>query len=510
MIETKVNILKNISKSIKNIVWGLVYQIIIILFGLVLPRMFILNYGSEVNGLLSSVNQIYTYVALLEAGVGGASLQALYKTIAKNDNIATSRVLAATDYFYKRTGILYLICVIFLSIIYPFAVKSNINNVVVSLIILFNGLSGVINYFFQGKYRILLQADGKSYVLSNASTIVYLTSSIVKIIILTSGLNVVIMQFSYFLVNLLQMIFILVYIKKNYTWINLKQSPDFKAISQKNSVLVHQIASLVFNNTDVIILSMASGLKTVSVYTIYNSFFNMAKSILYSFLDGVKFFLGQTYFENKDKFLVYQDAFETYYMALTFAIYNILYIFILPFLTIYTRGVSDAQYIDSGLALLFALIFLLQGARGPAALIIDIAGHFKNTRNRAIIEMAINIVVSLTLVWKLGVYGLLIGTIAALLYRANDIIIYVNKKILFRSIWYTYKRWGTNFILFLIISWMTHKFSLYENTYGGLIAKALPISIVIIVLYLFVNSLFNRKSFNFIYELFRKKLAIRK
>ncbi len=90
--------LKN--KGLKNVIWGLANQLITIAFGLILPRMFITSYGSEINGLISSVNQIYVYVALLEAGIGTASLQALYKTHGQGDRDSSTAVMAATASFY--------------------------------------------------------------------------------------------------------------------------------------------------------------------------------------------------------------------------------------------------------------------------------------------------------------------------------------------------------------------------------------------------------------------------
>lgn len=47
-----------------------------------------------------------------------------------------------------------------------------------------------------------------------------------------------------------------IYIHKNYGWIDLSVEPNEAAISQKNSVLIHQISTLVFSNTDVLVLSV--------------------------------------------------------------------------------------------------------------------------------------------------------------------------------------------------------------------------------------------------------------
>ena len=73
-------------KKIKrNLVSGIVYQAVLIALGFLLPRLYLENFGSEVNGVLSTIKQIFTYMCLLEAGVGLASSQALYKPVAEND-----------------------------------------------------------------------------------------------------------------------------------------------------------------------------------------------------------------------------------------------------------------------------------------------------------------------------------------------------------------------------------------------------------------------------------------
>lgn len=69
----------NAKKGMANILTGILNQVVTIAFGILIPRLVLLNLGSEANGLLNSVNQILTYLALLEAGISIASLQALYK-----------------------------------------------------------------------------------------------------------------------------------------------------------------------------------------------------------------------------------------------------------------------------------------------------------------------------------------------------------------------------------------------------------------------------------------------
>ena len=64
-------------RGIWNVASALIQQLLVIAFGLILPRLFITGYGSEMNGLLSSVSQAYVYVSLIGGGIGTAALQAL-------------------------------------------------------------------------------------------------------------------------------------------------------------------------------------------------------------------------------------------------------------------------------------------------------------------------------------------------------------------------------------------------------------------------------------------------
>ena len=69
-----------------NLLSGFAYQIILIALSFLLPRLYLENFGSEVNGILSTIKQIFVYMSLLEAGVGLATMQALYKPVAQQDH----------------------------------------------------------------------------------------------------------------------------------------------------------------------------------------------------------------------------------------------------------------------------------------------------------------------------------------------------------------------------------------------------------------------------------------
>ncbi|KGE19756.1 lipopolysaccharide biosynthesis protein [Paenibacillus wynnii] len=490
-------------RSILNLSFGLGSQLITIFLGFFIPRLIMVNYGSEANGLIASIVQIISYLALLEAGVGAASLQALYKPIAQNDRSHINSILAATSSYYKKTGVYYFFAVVLIAIVYPLVIHSEINKLSIMFIILLTGLGGAINYYFQGKFRILLIAEGKSYIETSIVTAANVLNNVVRIILLLQGVNIIAVQASFFVLTLLQIVVFYVYMKKNYKWIDLSLKPDFAAIGQKNSVLVHEISYLVFRNTDVLILTLLTNLKIVSIYVMYNMIFTIVDNVVQTVNGSMKSALGQSYHESKEAFLKLYDAFEVYFMGLIFAILTVAYILILPFMRLYTAGVTDVNYINFWLPVLFVAIKLLTNVRTSANNVITIAGHFQKTQNRSILESAINLIASIVFVLFLGIYGVLLGTIAALLYRSIDIVIYANKVLLDRSPWVTFKRWFTNIGVFLVIIAVTTTMNMNITSYIELIVWGAVLGIVILPIYYLISSLMEKSVFLYAWDHFK-------
>ena len=84
-----------------NLISSLIYQFVLISLSFLLPRLYLENFGSEVNGVLSTIKQIFVYMVLLEAGVGLATTQALYKRIGQKDFNSANEVLSATNSYMR-------------------------------------------------------------------------------------------------------------------------------------------------------------------------------------------------------------------------------------------------------------------------------------------------------------------------------------------------------------------------------------------------------------------------
>lgn len=493
----------NSTKGFRNIVANIFAQVVTILLGIIIPRLMLVNLGSEANGLFTSIGNVLVYVALLEAGVGAAATQALYAPIATKDQQKVNEIVAAVDQFYKRTGRWYFAVILLLTFAFPFTLDSTLPKWQIMAVVFLSGLPGVIKYYYQGKYILLLRAEGRSYVLTNLSIIVNIATSAAKITLLILGCNIVELQVMYLVFNVAQVVCILIYIRRHYPWLSMRVTPDYAAISQSKNALVHQISSLVFFNTDVLILTYFCGLKTVSVYSMYTMLFGIISTAITNF-SGANFILGQTFNTNRERSLRLLDVYEIFNMVLTFSLFCIANMFILPFMQLYTRGVTDINYVDIYLPYLIIATQLLSNGRNSSSQIIEYAGHFKQTQWRSILESVINLSVSLACVFKFGIYGVLLGTIAALLYRTNDMIIYANKKILHRSPWKTYRRWLVNLALFIAITVLSKPLfaRIALDTYPRIILWAAITCVIVIPLFFVVASLFDRETYRYAKELF--------
>lgn len=479
----------NRRKSVNNLISAAFGQALAMVVGFMLPRIVITNFGSEVNGLIGSINQILVYLGLFEAGVGAVALQALYGPVARKDWSGINGVLSATNVYYKRTGLFYLIALAMLSAVYPLIIEIDLAYAAVALIIFFSGLSTVISFFVQGKYILFLKAEGKTYIITNLAALVTVLVGLAKAALILLGYNILLVIIVSFFIHLVQVAYISGYIRKHYGSISVDSKPDYGAISQKNYMLVHQISGLIFQNTDVIILTAASGLRVVSVYLIYKLVMSQMGNLMYIVQSSFDFVLGQTYQMDLAKYIKRIDVFESYFSALAYAAYAVIFLVLYPFIRLYTQGVTDINYADKTLVILFVLIELLTVMRMPMLQTINYAGHFKKTTPQSVAESLVNLTVSLIAVIRFGIFGVLAGTIIALLYRTNDIIMYANQKLLGRNPWHTYLIHLINIAVFILVQVLFSRLFGAISTYPELIITSLLAALIALPLFFSVQTM---------------------
>lgn len=497
-------------RAIYNVVFGLMAQILTIALGIVVPRLILKGYGSEVNGLFSTINNIYTYLALIEGGIATSALQALYKPVRENNRGEINQILSTTKKYYHRCSIYYFVGVLSLAVILPFAVQTTINRWVIVGIVILQGMASLMNFYLIASLTVLLSAEGKGYVQTNITLVTNVLTNVVKIVLVNLSVNIVFLQVGYFCVSMISILIYLIYFKRNYGWIDTNNRGTDIALKQKNAFLVHQIVYVIFNNTDVVLLSVLCGLKVSSVYAIYNMLFVYILSLINSIFNGLKFTLGHVYSESREKYVTVHDTYQSLYCAFVFAMFSICYILIAPFIRLYTDGISDIQYADKYLPILFCMVNLLSCCRSTENNLISLAFHAQQTLPRTIAEAVINLGCSILLIRQFGIYGCLLGTIIALLYRTNDIIIYANTRILKRKPIRAYITVLTNFALFFLIVWGNRYMNLHIGSYMDFVFWGCVLTPCIFAVYIIVNGIVNVKGYQYIGGIVSNRIMRRK
>ena len=481
----------------KNMSMTIITRIVTLITGLIVQQRILVAYGSSLNGLTSSITQVMSYLVILEAGLGTASVQALYSPLSCKDWDKVSGIITATGREYKKISVIFFFSLGVASALIPLAVSGQVEFVVASALTLITGGSYVVSYILGGKYKALLNADRKLYILCISDCVSIVLSCILRVIALVLGYDIIVVQLLNLACVIVKNICYVSYVKKKYVHINYLKKPDYLAVNKRWNALIHSLAGLIVNHTDILILTIFADLKIVSLYSVYNMVFSQLSTTVQStFMQAPQANFGYLYNSNKKEYERYYGIYETGFSIFLFIITNIALIMILPFISIYTRGVNDVQYIDRYLPILFALILLMNQIRIPALVTINVAGAFKETQNGAIIEALINIVISLLLFFftPLGLYGLLLGTVCSYVFRTSDVFIFVYKYLIERNIKKIVKMMlvntGTMIGLYIVFN------IIYPITVNSLIdwlLKASIVSLIIVITYISTNYCFNNQ-----------------
>ena len=418
---------------VKNVIVGFGGQFIVILLGFILPRLFISNYGSDINGLLSTITQIFTYMALLEAGVGQASRNALFKPIANDDKNGINVVISSSYHYFRKFTVYYAICVIVFGIIAPYILNTNVDKITVSLIILFQGLSGVFNFYFTETPSILLSAYGKNYINSGITLANRILSYFAQIVLAILGVNIVMVQVANFIITIAKVFVYRIYINKKYSWISYNSKIKNVELKDRNSYVITEAAWTVFSSTDMVIISIFLNTQLASVYSVYNMVFNQISVLLNAVYASVLYVLGYSFHKNLKQYAVIHDSFTSAFLGTMTIIMSVCYVLIIPFVTLYTKGVNDVNYIYKSLPLMFCSIQILSWSRYVTGNLTGLAGYAKQTSYISLIEALTNLILSILFVNKFGIIGVTFATVIALPLKVIWCLYVSDVKVLKRS-----------------------------------------------------------------------------
>lgn len=440
------------TRAKKNIIVSLSCQLITLVCGLVVPRLMLGAFGSEVYGATTSIAQFLGYITLLEGGIGGVARAVLYKPLADNDAARISAIMAEVRRFFRIIAVIFGVYVLILA--FSFRSISHLealDAITTFALVIVISISTFGQYFIGISNAVLLQAAQRSYVTNLVNIGGVVVNTLCIFVLVSLNCSILTVKLASSCIFFLRPVVLWLYVKRKFR-LSAAPKTNTKYLTQKWSGLGQHIAYFLHSNTDVAVLTCLADLKTVAVYTVYHMVVANIQNLATSFVAGMEALFGDML--AKEEYPQLHSTFsryETLISIVSMVLFSTTAVMILPFVQIYTRGITDADYHAPVFSLLLVLASVCYCLRLPYHSLVIAAGHFKRTQTAAYCEAALNVGISVVLVSGSGLIGVAIGTILATAFRFLYYVVYLSKNIFHRKIRLFVRRTLVNALIFASI-----------------------------------------------------------
>ena len=492
--------------TLLNVVSSLLLQIISIISGFIVPRIILSCFGSSINGLVASIGQFLSYIALIEGGITGVIAANLYKPLVEKNEKRLNSILVTARAFYRKIALVLVVYSLSIAFIYPLVVETGYNYWYVVVLTIILSFVGLLEYLFSITLTTLLNADKKVFVISFTKIGMTLGNLALVFIITKVYPDIMVLKIAASILFVFQPVIYTIYVKKHYK-IKWNASKDNSLIKERWNGFAINFAAFIHGSTDVTILTFFCDLKTVSVYSIYFLIVKKLEILIHSVASGIEPTIGHAYARNNLEELNQKvDLFEYIIFSLVGVLFSITGMLITPFVMMYTKGITDADYHQPLLGALLVLAEALYLVRYPHVSLAYSANKFREITIPAYIEAGINILVSLVLVKILGVAGVSVGTVAGMLYRNIFQVYFTTKLIPNRHQIIFYKK----FLITIAMSFIGIVFGLFVYPFNDYriitwLLHGIVYSGIFIILYIVGSFLFYKKEVGYLRDYLKKR-----
>lgn len=497
-----------------NAIYNLLSNVVTMLLSFVTRTLFIYTLGVKYLGLNGLFTSILGVLSLADLGISTAITYSLYQPLSDDNQKKIGQIIALFGKMYKIIGIIIFalgICLVpFLKYLVNFPEGININYYVIYLLFLINSVS---TYLFFSYKNTILYANQQSYLTVKYEIFYSIITMISQIIVL--------LIFENYYIYLLIPIFITVF--KNYRvskiaekFFPIIKTKKFDPLDSKDkkeiiknvySISMIKISGIIYSSSDNLVISTFINTSIVGYYSNYIMILNIIKSLVGSIFNSMVASVGNL---NASESAEYKYLTFKRLNFINFVIYGFCFIclnqLLNPFITVW---IGEKYIFKNITVLLICLTFLIPGMNNIINIYKDGCGLFWETRFRTLLTAIVNITISIILVKKLGINGVLLGTILAYcltIYIVDPIIVY--KKVFMIPVIKYYSKLAQYFLCIVALNGFIGLLisKIVMSNIIGLLIKLL----MIIVTYFMIISIIFYKSEEYKYFLVLFKKILRK
>ena len=406
-------------KALKNSISGVVSYILLALIAFVVQRVFKDCLGKEFLGINGLFTNIMSGLGIVELGFGSAIIVNMYRPVAEN-NIPQIKSLMC---YYKKIYRMIAFIVLGLGLlIMPFTdylvgknVAASINIKIIFLLYLFDS---VVSYFLTYK-RSILYANQRDYYITWLHTAVYITVNLLQVLLLYLTKNFYLFISVSMASRLIENIIINIMANRMYPYLRSKDvSPLDRSIvadikKKVHGLIFHKIAGFVVTGTDNIIISVVPGLGVimVGVYSCYSMITKKLMGMIDALFNSLTSGVGNLLIEgNKEKSY---EIFKVTHFIVTwiyvFAAVSFYYVSF-PFIELW---MGKDFVLDGITVFVITCDMFFRGNRASFGTFKSAAGVFYEDRYVPILEIVVNLCMSIPLAMRFWIKGVLFGTICS-------------------------------------------------------------------------------------------------
>lgn len=413
-MKNKLNTTSRTSNVIRNTWIGIISQSLILILSFISRTVFIKMLGNDylsVNGLYSNIINTLSFV---ELGFGTALIYILYKPVAENDIKKTQSIIKFYQHCYSMIGLVMFIlglCVIpFMGYIIkePPQISENLN--IIYVLFLF---STCVSYFFAHKSAII-NANQQNYIVTLTNQITKAVQTLIQVALLLLTRNYIMYLVIQIIMTILNNIIISIIANKKYSYIKEKNIEPIDEQDKKNvinkvkALITYRLGPAILNGTDNLILSSCIGMTTVGIYSNYYLITNYIASFLNQISYSMETSIGNLNAigepEQKEKVF-----YKIFYIC--FIIYGIVCILLMSSVNDFIRIWIGKEYLfNKNIVFSIVLYIYINGVQFPCYSYRTTSGLFDKNKIVPLVEVILNIVISITLAKCIGVAGVFLGT----------------------------------------------------------------------------------------------------
>lgn len=402
-------------------------------FALVVTREIIANIGSDTNGINSTATQILTVLSLIEGGFTLATLVKLYKPFSDRDYKLLNQYISLSKKKYEKIGIAYLVVGSGIALLYTPFVKTGVDTAVTCSIMVLTVFSSAFSIFYVSKYRLLFQVSQTEYKVYFIQFGTNILMYIAEIAVIRLTKNILYVRICIVVFQVAAGFIIGFVARKRFKFLSFREEYSQVCIEGTKDVFISKFSGMIYSSASVFFISTFVGTGYTSIFAVYSSIINIISNYVNVILASPRNALGQIFHAEQHDHDRISQTFEEYeYISVLAVTYlaSIAFALMIPFVRMYTSGIADLNYIDGKLALLLILIYVFQMIHIPSGTCIEVAGRFKAVKYIQMSSTVLMIILTVTLAFVYGLYGILFAKLITSIALAIVEILYVRSSIL--------------------------------------------------------------------------------